>query len=81
MLILARKPGDTIHIGKDTLLSVKEISHGQVRFEITAPINEIVSIGGNTDIRITQIENEQVKFGFIAPSWKKILRGELFLEG
>jgi len=37
MLVLTRKPGQTIRIGQDTVVTVCKLNHGEVRIGITAP--------------------------------------------
>jgi carbon storage regulator len=42
MLILTRRPGETIRIGTDIEVTVIGIYHGQVRIGITAPKDVVV---------------------------------------
>jgi carbon storage regulator len=37
MLVLSRKPGEAIHLGKDIVITVVEINGNRVRLGITAP--------------------------------------------
>ena len=81
MLLLARKVGETIHIGDDVLLSVKNIGRSRVTIELQIPLDEIISIGSDTNFRVTQIEEEQAKMGVVAPRRIRIMRGELLSRG
>lgn len=86
MLILGRRPGESIHVGDDVIrvnnvhgdtvmLTVSrmglEPEHVNVRLEDGHTISDVSSF------RVLRVQNKQVRIGITAPSDMKILRDEL----
>lgn len=81
MLVLARRVGESITIGEDTVVTVVELTGSQVRIGITAPRN--VQVLREEIYKTMQEENRAAAQGLQSPSaleevlahlWKKKVR-------
>lgn len=54
MLVLSRRAGDKIFIGKDIVVSIERISDGQVRIGIEAP-KEVPIVRDNANTKVPAV--------------------------
>jgi carbon storage regulator len=60
MLIMRRRPGEAILVGKNIEIQVLEISGGRVKLSINAPEEVAIS---RKEVRLTKEQNEQAAQG------------------
>lgn len=82
MLVLTRKQGESLSIGKHTIITVLDIDKGQVELSING--SESITIGkwkskvisDGIEISVEKINKSQVKLGIKVPESMKVDREE-----